>query len=103
MNRVNKYVLDGDGNAVPCDDVKAWAAWLERNNKDRQIAVDEIDGVTVSTVFIGLDQGGGEGPPILWETMVFGREHADYQKRYSSRDDALAGHAQALATVKGRD
>lgn len=78
-----------------------WARWLE--TADRHVAQDFLPGdVRVSIVFLGLDHGFDfKGPPILFETMIFGGEHDQYQDRYATRDEALAGHAKALALAKG--
>ena len=40
------------------------------------------------------------GEPILWETMIFGGEHDQYQERYTNRHAALAGHDRAVAMVR---
>lgn len=57
-----------------------WAAFFEKS-ADRTVARTEVDGFLVSTVFLGLDHNySDDGPPILWETMVFGgntARHAD--------------------------
>ena len=67
------------------------------------------DHVRVSTVFLSMDHSYSfddegnriENPtPVLWETMIFGGEHSGYQERYTSHDDALAGHKRALDLVK---
>jgi hypothetical protein len=53
--------------------------------------------IMVSTVFLGIDHG-YEGPPILWETMVFGTDFQDFgQARYRSQEEAIAGHAAIVA------
>jgi hypothetical protein len=50
----------------------------------------------VSTVFLGLDHQWGDGPPLVFETMIFGGEHDQYQERYSTWDEAEAGHKQGV-------
>ena len=47
---------------------------------------------------LGLDHA-WSGPPLLFETMVFGGELDEFQERYTSKPDALAGHARAVARV----
>ena len=94
----DKYVLDEQGEAVPCNDLMEWARWFE-NAEGRRVANDHVGDVRVSTVFLGLDHSFGGAVPILWETMIFGGEHDGYQERYSSRRDAVAGHARALALI----
>jgi hypothetical protein len=92
------YILDADGNAVPATDLYAWSKWL-LTDPNRTLKLDELpNGITVSTVFAGIDINiCRPGPPTLWETAIFGGPHNEYQERYTSRDDALAGHAKALA------
>lgn len=69
----------------------------------RRVAQDYIGDVHISTVFLPIDHGWGEGPPILFETMVFGYEgDAEYQWRYISEEDALFGHALIVAAVVKR-
>lgn len=94
----DKYILDRDGKTpIKCDTVKQWATAFE--DKNRVVKQEYVaGGVQVSTVFLGLDHSWGHGPPLLWETMIFGGEHDDYQDRYSTYDDAVAGHAES-----GRD
>lgn len=53
----------------------------------------------VSTVFLGLDHGWGEGPPVLYETMVFGGPLDGECERYCTRAEAVAGHALMVARV----
>jgi hypothetical protein len=94
------YILDDNKQVVSCD-VRTWAAWLEGSEKRRRVAFDEIGPVHISTVFLGLDHRfSGEGPPIIFETMIFGGEHNDYQDRCSTYEQALKMHADALALVK---
>jgi hypothetical protein len=48
-----------------------WARWFA--GAARIVKQEQVGESWVSTVFLGLDHNfSGEGPPILWETMVFG-------------------------------
>jgi hypothetical protein len=67
----------------------------------RHVGKDEVGEVRVSTVFLGLDHSFSGGPPLLFETMVFGGEHDQAQWRYTTWQEAEIGHAQVLAKVKG--
>ena len=71
-------------------------------NPDMKVTkFEEIGDVKVSTVFLSMDHAWiGEPGPVLWETMVFGGEHDGYQERYTSYEDALAGHQRAFNLVK---
>jgi len=96
---LTKYVLDTDGNPQPEGDLLAWAQWM--GTGDNQIVKrEQVGHVRVSTVFLGLDHGWGNTDPLLWETMVFGGKLDGLCERYSSRADALAGHAAVVAKVK---
>src|SRR5690606_31539414 len=67
---VTRYRLDAAGRPVPEPDLLAWGRWME--GADRTVARDEVNGILVSTVFLGLDHAFFGGPPLLWETMAFG-------------------------------
>ena len=88
---MRNYILDGH-TPVACDDFMAWATWFE--SADRRVARTDLDGgVFVSTVFLGMDHQWGNGPPLLFESMVFGGPLDQEQDRYSTWDEAERGHA----------
>lgn len=93
------YILK-DGEVVEEADVIKWGKWFE-TAKERRIGSDEFGDVRVSTVFLGIDHNfGGEGPPIVFETMIFGGEHDQYQERYCTLEEAKAGHLKAVELIK---
>ncbi len=63
----------------------------------RRVAYDKQDGVEVSTVFLAVNHNYGDGPPLLFETMIFGGEHSDEQWQYATEAEALEGHKTAVA------
>ena len=87
------YVLDEENHPVRVRDVIAWAQQFE-NLSNRIVAWTQVTSeITVSTVFLGLDHRHfGKGPPILFETMVFGGPHDGEMQRYATWDDAETGH-----------
>jgi hypothetical protein len=97
------YILDGH-RPVPCDDLMQWCHEFDRRKKERQdpwrVALTKLDNADVSTVFLGLDHSFGDGPPELFETMIFGGEHHEFCERYSTWEAAEAGHARAVELVK---
>ena len=93
------YILNQNGDPEPCEDAVRWAKQF--NDSNRILANDILGEARVNTVFLGLDHSFGGATPILWETMIFGGSHDQYQERYTTRDAALAGHAKALALAKG--
>ena len=60
-----------------------------------------INSISISTVFLGIDHSFGYGnTPILFETMIFGGEHDEYQERYTTLAKAKKGHQRAVLKVK---
>lgn len=58
--------------------------------------------VLVSTVFLAIDHAFGDGPPVLYETMVFGAREEDSQWRHTTRERAKIGHEVIVAAVRRR-
>lgn len=57
--------------------------------------------IVVSTVFLALDHSWDGGPPVLYETMIFGGPlDQSYQRRYHTRADAIIGHDAAVYLAK---
>ena len=99
MKNGNYYILDGDGNPVVEPDVIKWAKCF--NEDDRVVIKTKVGEREVSTVFLGLDHQYGFGPPLLYETMVFGvPEDEEIQERYTTRDEALAGHTRIVEQLR---
>lgn len=97
--RAMVYLLDSNDDPVPIEDVLVWADGydaMERSGR-RLVARDEVGGVTVSTVFLGVDHA-TEGPPILFETMTV--PAGEVRDRYPTRTSALAGHARIVRSVR---
>ena len=94
---MQKYILDGK-KAIECEDIVAWAKWFEKS--DRHVAKETIGDVSVSTVFLGVDHSFGFGPPMLFETMVFGGALDQEQERCSTWGDAERMHSAMVERVK---
>jgi hypothetical protein len=99
---LTRYVLDDAGEPVPEPDLMTWARWFETADRIVARTILSLAGtdVRVSTVFLGLDYNSGAGPPLIYETMIFGGHHDEYQARYATRAEALAGHAAAVRLVE---
>lgn len=95
--RSDKYTLV-DKKPVPVSDLTKWAKGYE--TLDRRVAYTDVGDVKVSTVFLGLDHNfSDDGPPVLFETCVFGGTLDGEMDRYSTWDEAEAGHAAMVARV----
>ena len=96
---MSRWILNEDGDPVLCEDLLTWAEWFER--ADRQVALDRVGPVTISTAFIGLDMSFGVGPPVLFETAVFaGLTGSEILRRYRTRLEALIGHEAVTEEVR---
>lgn len=109
------YILKG--TTVVEVPMMEWAKWFETAKDERivkqefvlpgksipikigesfkvKLSEDEVkaSGCRLSTVFLGIDHNFGDGPPILFETMVFGGKWEGEMDRYSTYDEALMGH-----------
>lgn len=89
------YILEG--KTPKSVDLMTWAKWFEVGNDNRRVASTAKDGVRVSTVFLGLDHSFGYGEPLLFETMIFGGEHDEYQTRCTTWEQAEEMHRKACA------
>lgn len=95
------YKLDKNNNPVKARDIDDYMKWHDENIDKVTVMRQDVDGITISTVFLGLDHSypGDNTKPLLWETMIFGGEHDQYQERYYSFDDAVDGYFKALELV----
>lgn len=97
MNKPGYYILDGH---VPRK-VESLEEWAKKfGSVDRRVGDDMIGDVRVSTVFLGFDHAYLGGPPLLFETMIFGGSEDGYQDRCSTWEQAEAQHANAVAMVR---
>lgn len=92
------YLLNEKKEAIHCT-LWEWAAFLESGkNVVIQTRIGEIG---ISTVFLGLNHNyNSNGPPLLFETMIFGGEHDQYCDRCSTWDEALVMHENAKKLVE---
>jgi len=89
----------------------------QSQGSQRYIAQDHLFGFFVSTVFLGLNHQYSPGKPPLWfETMIFDRWKGDYNcvtghpnqfidlyvDRYTTREEALLGHQEAIEWLKAQ-
>jgi len=93
-----QYILDADGEPQPCDDLRTWGEFMQTG--DRIVAQETIGETKVSTVFLGIDHQFGQGPPVLWETMVFGGPLDGECDRYTTKAGAHDGHLAMVASVR---
>lgn len=97
---------DRDGKPVPED----W--WDTKKHGDiymrarpyslaRRVARTQItDDIEVSTCHLGIDHSYNSGPPLIFETMIFGGQYTQELQRYSSEEAAMRGHLAAVDALR---
>lgn len=89
--------------AMDHNDYVSWASraytTADGFEKERRVAKTQVDGdCEVSTVFLGIDHGfTGDGPPVLFESLVFGGDLDGECERYCTWQEAEEGHAAMVA------
>lgn len=94
------YILDENKNPVHLEgSTQEIMEKLAKYETQRIIAKTRIEDQDVSTVFLFLDHNHMYGKPALFETMIFGGPYAEYQNRYSTFDEAVAGHNKVVEAL----
>lgn len=96
------YTFDLDGNPIYGPAVSALQRDIDARRVDRTELPNPAGGppAIISTVFTVMDYNFGLGPRQLWETRVMSGPMARMQTRYTSREDAVKGHAAIVALVR---
>lgn len=93
------YILEGrEIREIP--DLLEWARWFNTDRKSIARKRFYFRKITVSTVFLGIDHSFDDGAPLLFETMVFGGTLDGEMERYSTYEEALAGHKAMVKRVR---
>lgn len=94
--RPHYYSRDGQPMSL-----RQWAERFEDDLAYKHVRMSMVGEVEVSTVWIGLPQAGSTPErPLIFESMVFGGELDGYAWRWSTLEEAEAGHDQVLAEVR---
>lgn len=95
------YRLTDDKRVVPAEDDEPGAPRMHWQRVDDT----QVGMWRVSTVFLSLDHSFAEsGPPVVFETMVFGPGEIDQNcERYCTWDEAVAGHKAMVERVRELD
>jgi hypothetical protein len=98
-----------DREPVKLETLKAWVEEVARRDRIAaetgvdpwRVGLTEIGEVEISTVFLGLDQNHlRRGPPVLFETMIFGGRLDHSRSRCATWAEAEAMHAEAVRLVR---
>lgn len=98
------YFLNKDKSVIKCS-LKEFSEQLNEMmiNDSKHVKKSDIGNFWISTVWLGINHNWGSGSPILFETMILNKytqEWLDYLVRYSTWDNALIGHENAIQYVK---
>jgi hypothetical protein len=67
----------------------------------KRVASTQVGDVWISTVWLGLDHQYGDGPPLIFETMQFDDDTAGDYERWSTLEEAQAGHEAWVKRITG--
>ena len=97
LPELQHWIFDeqGEPKAVGIFEYIRWA----RNNSNA-LRKDAVGRVEISTVLLMVSSSMFEQPPLIFETMIFGGEHDQYQYRYATKAEAIAGHERAVQLVR---
>jgi len=88
-----------DGSPYP-ESKEGFEEYTKDRKKNRRVADTTLaDGKWVSTVWLGLNHSYGDGPPLIFETMVFPSrdDFTDLDcKRYATEEEATTGHKEMI-------
>ncbi|HUU84867.1 MAG TPA: hypothetical protein VM243_15305 [Phycisphaerae bacterium] len=98
---MGRYYILRSGDVIEEPDYDKWARWYETSYQEvRGVASSQAAYGTVETVFLGLNMSlSKDDPPKLFETRVHGGWFDDQWERYSTLEDARAGHEAWVARV----
>ena len=106
--QLGHYTLAGRA-PVKVETLKAWVEEVARRHRIAaetgvdpwRVDLTEIGEVEILTVFLGLDHNYlRRGPPILFETTIFGGRLDRSRNRCATWDEAEAMHAEAVRRVR---
>ena len=100
------YKLDENNQVVEADGVVDAYKWRDEDGKKRWKVGDTNikDGketINISTVFLTINHSWGPNEePILFETMIFGGKHDQWQERYTTHAESKKGHKEAVQMAR---
>lgn len=94
---MNWYKLNEDKTVTKLPD----GQYPNLTNEDKRVGYEIVGEAQVSTVFLGLDHRFSEnGLPVLFETMIFGGPHDQFQHRWLTWHEATMFHDIIVKALK---
>lgn len=111
MSHDRYFILEGGAVKEVCKtEHDAWiVASIEQGRRGvdyksgewmRRVDYTELGKANVSTVLLPFDHQWGDGPPLIFETMIFGGPHNEWQERCSTLEEARAMHQRAVELAR---
>lgn len=99
MTLRNAY-YNADGRAITSNEWSADRTGDPASSWSKAHRVTKVEAAEVSTVWLGLDHQFEDGPPLIFESMVFGGGLDQCQERYPTLAEAHAGHDALVEKVR---
>ena len=110
------YIAAASGKIVTMDmyfgrdgkpiSMQEWVDVVQNRPEEKFVAKTELDsGRVVSTVWLGLNHRFEDGPPLIFETMVFPQQNnwgEEDMERYSTLEEAKEGHERMVDKWRGK-
>jgi hypothetical protein len=78
-----------------------YPSYADCTDENRRVGDDTVNDFRVSTVFLQLDHNWDpDGQPLLFETMIFGGKYDNDMWRYTTWNEAKAGHERIVNCLK---
>lgn len=79
--------------------------WTALHTEDyKRVGLQRFEGgVSVSTVWLGINHNFSHGKPLIFETMIFGPDGYPYDEacqRYATEAEAIMGHRRTVYDVE---
>lgn len=96
------FRLDENRDPVPVDmydhdQMMAWGKWFE-DAEGRRVGLDDIGGLTISTVCIGFNIH-LDDPPLIFETLIMTDDGVSVYGRWPTWADAEIAHQKAVSSA----
>ena len=82
-------------------DMMKWAT-LVGDTEYKRVRQTTVGDICISTVWLGLNHSLG-GPPMIFESMIFGDPYDTLCWRYPAESLAILGHQRLVEAVRGKE
>lgn len=82
--------------------MQAWSLARKHLNLNLKEKIDYggEEWLMVSSVYLGIDHAFGDGPPLLFETLVFAEDDTIGPWRYSTQPAMVRGHGKLVQALR---